>query len=52
MARLLAEGVQKGMTHVMPAVLGGREYYIPFEEIRTDNTVSDRMAALANRLLD
>lgn len=52
MARLLAEGVEKDLTHVMPAVLGGREYYIPFDEIRTDNTVSERMAALANRLLD
>jgi 6-phosphofructokinase 1 len=52
MSRLLAEGVEKGLTHVMPAVLGGREYYIPFDEIRTDNTVSERMAALANRLLD
>lgn len=50
MARLLAEAVEQNKTEVMPAVLGGKEYYIPFNEISTDNTVPQRMADLANRL--
>ncbi len=51
MARLLAEGVEKGLTHVMPAIQGVNEDYIPFDEIITDNTVSKRLADLANRLI-
>jgi len=35
----------------MPAVLGGKEYYIPFDQIITDNAVSKRLADLANRLI-
>lgn len=52
MARLLAEAVEKDMTNVMPAVQSMQEYYIPFNEISTENSVSKRMAELANRLLN
>ncbi|TNE71493.1 cyclic nucleotide-binding domain-containing protein [bacterium] len=51
MARLLAEAVEQGMTHVMPAVVGGNEDFVPFDEIITDNAVSKRLADLANRLI-
>lgn len=51
MARHLAELVEEGKTEVMPAILGGKEYAIPFTKIQTDNKVSRRLADLANRLL-
>jgi len=51
LARLLAEAVDNGKNNVMPAVLGGKEYYIPFDQIITDNAVSKRLADLANRLI-
>lgn len=52
MARRLSELVSDGKSDLMPAFLGGREYEIPFSDIRTDNTVSERMAQLANRLIN
>jgi 6-phosphofructokinase len=51
MARKLVDLVQKGATLVMPAVLSNREYSIPFDDIRTDNSVESELATLANRLL-
>jgi len=51
LARLLAEAVDNGKNNVMPAVLGGNEYYIPIDQIITDNAVSKRLADLANRLI-
>ncbi len=50
MARKLTELVQEGKTQMMPAVLAGKEYAIPFSEIQTDNTVDRDLALLANRL--
>lgn len=50
MARKLAELVLEGKTQMMPAVLAGKEYAIPFSEIQTDNTVDPQLALLANRL--
>ena len=50
MARQLAEMTADGKTKMMPAVLSGREYSIPFEEIRTDNSVESSLAHLANKL--
>jgi 6-phosphofructokinase 1 len=50
MARKLTELVQEGKTQLMPAVLSGKEYAIPFSEIQTDNTVERDLALLANRL--
>lgn len=50
MARYLSELIEQGENMVMPAVLGGKEYAIPFDQIQTDNTVNPRLAELANRL--
>ena len=50
MARRLAELVKNGENRVMPAVEAGRESSIPFDEIKTDNSVESRLASLANRL--
>jgi len=50
MARKLAEQIADGENCVMPAVEAGREYSIPFDQIKTDNTVESRLANLANRL--
>ena len=43
--------ISEGKTQMMPAVLAGREYAIPFDEIKTDNSVESGLAELANRLL-
>jgi 6-phosphofructokinase 1 len=51
MARKLASLVNEGKTRVMPAILANREYDIPFDEIRTDNSVESGLAELANRLV-
>ena len=50
MARSLANLIKRGKSQVMPAVLTGKEYSIPFNKIDTDNTVSPELASLANRL--
>jgi hypothetical protein len=50
MARQLTRLLQEGKNQVMPAILAGQEYAIPFEEIRTDNSVESGLADLANRL--
>jgi len=34
----------------MPAIQSSREYEIPFEEVKTDNTKGAQFASLANRL--
>ena len=51
MARKLAALIREGKSRMMPAVLSGKEYCIPFDEIRTDNSVESDLASLANRLL-
>jgi len=50
MARKLTELIHHGVSRQMPAVQADREYSIPFDEIRTDNSVESGLAALANRL--
>jgi len=50
MARKLSELIAGGASREMPAVQAGREYSIPFSEIRTDNSVESSLAELANRL--
>ncbi|MBN2467518.1 MAG: 6-phosphofructokinase [Deltaproteobacteria bacterium] len=50
MARILTELIVQGKSSMMPAVLSGKEYAIPFEEIRTDNSVESGLVELANRL--
>jgi 6-phosphofructokinase len=50
MARQLTRLLIEGRSQVMPAILAGQEYAIPFEEIRTDNSVESGLADLANRL--
>ena len=50
MARQLCTLMEEGANRVMPAVQAGNESSIPFDEIRTDNSVNCSLAALANRL--
>jgi 6-phosphofructokinase len=50
MARKLREQVLAGESRVTPAVEADREYSLPFDEIKTDNSVATRLASLANRL--
>ena len=50
MARKLTELILQGKSNLMPAVLSGKEYAIPFDEIRTDNSVESDLVGLANRL--
>lgn len=50
MARGIAQLIKEGKSRVMPAVLSDKEYSIPFNKIDTDNTVSPKLASLANRL--
>jgi len=50
MARKLTALILQGKTKLMPAVLSGKEYAIPFDEIRTDNSVESDLLGLANRL--
>ncbi len=52
MARQLRKLVLEGRTDEMPAVLSGKEYSIPFNEIRTDNSVESDLAQLSNRLVN
>ncbi len=50
MARRLMEMINAGENQCMPAVQAGKETSIPFDQIRTDNSVECRLAELANRL--
>jgi len=50
MARNLSNLIASNRTRQMPARLSGVEYSIPFNEIRTDNSVESDLAVLANRL--
>ena len=52
MARQLRKLVVDGKTKAMPAVLSGKEYSIPFDEIKTDNSVESDLAQLSNRLIN
>ena len=50
MAYNVAEYLKAGTSRLMPAVRSGREYAIPFNEIRTDNMVEKDLLILSNRL--
>ncbi|MCB0282157.1 MAG: 6-phosphofructokinase [Calditrichae bacterium] len=50
MARKICDLITDGIKNVMPAVRAGQEYNIPFDDIRTDNSVESTLANLANRL--
>jgi 6-phosphofructokinase 1 len=51
MARHLVRLLYQGANRVMPAILGSQEYAIPFNEIRTDNSVESGLADLASILI-
>ncbi len=50
MAYNVARYLKAGASRLMPAVSSGREYAIPFSEIRTDNMVEKDLLVLADRL--
>lgn len=50
MAYNVAAYLKAGTSRLMPAVRSGREYAIPFNEIRTDNMVDEDLIELSNRL--
>jgi len=50
MAYNVASYLQAGTSRLMPAVLSGREYAIPFHMIKTDNEVPEDLFALSDRL--
>jgi len=50
LARKLTELIIQEKSAMMPAVVSGKAYAIPFEEILTDNSVEPDLAGLANRL--
>lgn len=50
MAYNVASYLKAGTSRLMPAVLSGREYAIPFNEIRTDNLKEKDLLVLSNRL--
>ena len=50
MAKQLCQLMEEGKNRVMPAVQAGNESSIPFDKIRTDNSVNCGLADLANRL--
>lgn len=50
MAYNVARYIKAGSSRLMPAVSSGREYAIPFSEIRTDNTVEEDLLVLSDRL--
>ena len=50
LARKLCDLIHDGQSRMMPAVRAGQEYAIPFDEIRTDNSVESSLPSLANRL--
>jgi 6-phosphofructokinase len=51
MAYNVASYLKAGTSRLMPAVQSGREYAIPFNEIRTDNMKEEGLMDLSNRLL-
>lgn len=50
MAYNVASYLKAGTSRLMPAVLSGQEYAIPFNEIRTDNMKEKDLLVLSNRL--
>jgi len=50
MAYNVARYIKAGASRLMPAVSSGREYAIPFSEIRTDNMVEEDLLILSDRL--
>ena len=50
MAYNVAAYLKAGTSRLMPAVQAGKEYAIPFNEIKTDNKVDESLLTLANRL--
>lgn len=50
MAYNVAAYLKAGTSRLMPAVRSGKEYAIPFNEIRTDNMVETDLLVLSNRL--
>jgi 6-phosphofructokinase/CheY-like chemotaxis protein len=50
MAFNVAGYLKAGTSRLMPAVRSGKEYAIPFNEIRTDNMVEKGLFVLSNRL--
>jgi len=50
MAFNVAGYLKAGTSRLMPAVRSGKEYAIPFNEIRTDNMVEKDLLVLSNRL--
>jgi 6-phosphofructokinase len=50
MAYNVVSYLHAGTSRLMPAVLSGREYAIPFNEIRTDNMKEKDLLVLSNRL--
>jgi 6-phosphofructokinase len=52
MASQLRKLILAGETKAMPAVLSGKDYSIPFAEIKTDNSVESNLAKLSNRLIN
>ena len=50
MAYNVSSYLQAGTSRLMPAVLSGREYAIPFNEIQTDNMKEKDLLVLSNRL--
>lgn len=52
LARKLTDLILEGKNYMMPAVSAGKEYALHLDEIRTDNSVSEDLVDLANRLGD
>jgi len=50
MAYNVANYLKEGTSRLMPAVQSGREYAIPFNEIKTDNMKEEDLLVLADRL--
>lgn len=50
MAYNVANYLKEGTSRLMPAVQSGREYAIPFNEIRTDNMKEEALLVLADRI--
>ncbi len=50
MAYNVAQYLKAGTSRLMPAVLAGKEYAIPFNEIDTDNMVEEDLLVLSDRL--
>ena len=52
MAYNVASYLKAGTSRLMPAVLSGKEYAIPFNEITTDNMKEEDLMVLSNRLTE